>query len=356
MSDSLKIVQVGPLPPPVGGMATVVNDLVKEQGERHQLRVLDYRKTTAEDRALWQGILAQLKLVLTLVTWSVIWRPHIVHIHTCSRETFWRTSLDVLLARSLGRGVVLHIHGAEFHRFLESLRGMRSWWARRVFSLSRSVVVLGSEWKKVLTPWCPPGRVDVVPNGVPVPDAYQRPVKDDLNVVCLANYEQRKGQKYLIEAVAKLTDVRLTLLGFESEKGQQQALLDLAADLGIADRVAIPGPVMGEAKIQHYRDADVFCLPSFNEGLPMSMLEAMAEGLPVVVTSVGAIPEVIVDAENGLVVEPGKVDQLVVALKALQDDRALLARLAKTGRDLVAHEYSVARVGRQLDEIYKRLL
>ena len=97
----------------------------------------------------------------------------------------------------------------------------------------------------------------------------------------------------MLRAAARLDGgrpVKLLLFGFEAEPGQRQALLDLAAELGIAEQVEVPGPVTGAEKERSLRGAQCFRLPSYDEGLPMSMLEAMALAMPVVVTAVGRFP------------------------------------------------------------------
>ncbi|MCP5142376.1 MAG: glycosyltransferase family 4 protein [Gammaproteobacteria bacterium] len=353
----MKILQLGPLPPPVGGMATVIADLSREQEARHEVRILNNVKTTALDRALWQGVVAQLRLLLKLAGWCLGWRPDVVHVHTCSWGTFWRNGIDVLLARLFFRRVVLHIHGAEFHKFLASLAPGRAWLARRVFALADAVIVLGEQWAEIIGPWCPQGRVHVVPNGVPVPDSTATGAEDAPPVIlCLGNYERRKGQADLIATLARMTQpARLLLHGFESEPGQREKLAELAASLGLGERVALPGPVMGAAKEAAVRASDLFCLPSYDEGLPMSMLEAMAAGLPVVVTSVGAIPEALVDGEDGVIVPPGDSAALARALDDLLADAGKRGRIAAAGRAKVERDYSVARVARDVDAIYEAL-
>ena len=104
------------------------------------------------------------------------------------------------------------------------------------------------------------------------------------------------------------------------------------------------------------RSADLFCLPSYDEGLPMSMLEAMAAGVAVVVTSVGAIPEALNADADGVIVPPGDVDALASALDALLADAERRGRIAATGRARVIQDYSVARVARDLDTVYRQLL
>lgn len=122
-----RVLMLGPLPPPVGGMATVASNFQRALEPRLDLRVLDNVKTTAAKRSLWQGIAAPLKLLGRLGWQCLAWRPAVAHIHTFSWFTFWRNGVDVLLARLLLRRVVLHIDGAQFHRFLGGLTGTSAW-------------------------------------------------------------------------------------------------------------------------------------------------------------------------------------------------------------------------------------
>ena len=407
---AVRVLMLGPLPPPVGGMASVVANLanafaspclapeqsaeqsVGQSAEQRdklgagptpqttvadaarssrpiELRLLNNVKTTAAGRSLWQGIAAQLRLLWTLASICVCWRPHLIHIHTCSWFSFWRNAVDLLLARMLLCPVVLHIHGAQFHRFLDSLSAPQAWLARRVFAWSARIIVLGDGWKRVLDGWADPAKVLVVPNGVPAQTPIHDPVRavpidpstpDDapFRIICLANYEARKGQADLLRAAARIVGprpVEILLFGFEAEPGQRKALLGLAAELGIAGQVEVPGPVTGEDKERYLRAAQCFCLPSYDEGLPMSMLEAMAMAVPVVVSAVGAIPEAVTDGEQGLLYPPGDIDTLTAHLQALLDDPAGAGRIGQAGRERLISDFSLERSASLLAGVYRAL-
>jgi glycosyltransferase involved in cell wall biosynthesis len=294
----------------------------------------------------------------------------LVHIHTCSWSSFWRSAVDLFVARVLFCRVVRHIHGAQFHRFLYSLSAPHAWLARRVFALSNRIIVLGDGWKQVLDGWADPAKVVVVPNGEPVQTPIHDPHRDrdpaplkpadaHFRIICLANYEARKGQADLLRAAARLhggRPVKVLLFGFESQPGQRQALVDLAAELGIAERVEVPGPVTGAEKERSLRGAQCFCLPSYDEGLPVSMLEAMALALPVVVAAVGAIPEAVVDGEQGLLYPPGDVDALTAHLQTLMNDPAVAARIGWAGRERLISSYSLERSVSLLAGVYRALV
>lgn len=352
-----KILMVGPLPPPVGGMATVVQNLTQALADRVELRVINNVKTTAADRTLWQAVAAQLRLLGRLAGGCLAWRPAVVHIHTCSWFTFWRNGVDVVVARLLGRRVVLHIHGGQFHDFLGGLNGVHAWLARRLLRAAHRVVVLSPGWREILSAWSDPARIIVVPNGVSLGEPVKPRGDGPFRILCLAHYQAAKGQADLLRAVAALRTertVHLELLGSEAEPGHREALTALARELGLVD-VDIPGPVMGQAKQARLAAAHCFCLPSYAEGLPMSMLEAMAVALPVVATRVGAIPEALSDGAEGLLFDPGDIAALRGHLTRLIREPDTAAALGAAGRERLARDFSLARSAVLLLEIYREV-
>lgn len=350
----LRVLMVGPLPPPVGGMATVVENLSQAFAGRLEIRVLNTVKTTAVSRPLWAGVAAQLRLLGCLAWQSLVWRPAVVHIHTCSWFSFWRNGADVLLARLLGRRVVLHIHGGQFAEFLDGLSGAQSWLARRLLQAARRVIVLSAGWRDVLGPWLDPTHVVVVPNGVPVGTQAQPAADGPFRILCLAHYQAGKGLEDLLHAVAALgavRPVRLEVFGSDAEPGRRQKLVALAEQLGLAD-AQIAGPIVGADKEARLAAAHCFCLPSYAEGLPMSLLEAMAVGLPVVATRVGAIPETLDDGREGLLFEPGDIAALTAHLARLIADPAAAAAIGAAGRARLVREFSLARTSATLLSVY----
>ena len=172
-------------------------------------------------------------------------------------------------------------------------------------------------------------------------DRSQRP-DGPLRVLCVGRLVPGKGQAILIEAVATLRarghDVRLTLVG---EGPHRPALEAHARKLGVQTAVTFAGAVGQDRIRDHYAAADVFCLPSFSEGIPVVLMEAMATRLPVVTTHIMGIPELVIDDVTGLLVMPGRADALADALARLQDDRALRRRLGDAGRGHVRAEFEL---------------
>jgi glycosyltransferase involved in cell wall biosynthesis len=198
--------------------------------------------------------------------------------------------------------------------------------------------------------------VTVLPNSVPLPALPDPALQEPGRILFLGRLETAKGIDELLDAAAALAprfpQLRLVLGG----EGDLAHARRRAAELGIADRVELPGWIGPAARDAELARAAVFCLPSHAEGLPMSMLEAMAAGRPVVVTSVGGIPETIQDRDNGLLVPPRDAAALAAALASVLEDDALRAHLAARARETIEQQYSLAVVGEQLASLYRELV
>ncbi len=182
-------------------------------------------------------------------------------------------------------------------------------------------------------------KVTLAPNGVDLSAFSPAPIGDGgpLRILCVARLIERKGQHHLIEAVKRLVevglDVTLDLIG----TGDALAANRQQADrLGVADRVRFAGYVPREDIAAHYAAAHVFVLPSYNEGMSVATLEAMAAGLPVIITRTGGTAELVEEVVNGLVFDWADVSTLVAHLKRFALDRALARSMGAASRQRAA--------------------
>jgi colanic acid/amylovoran biosynthesis glycosyltransferase len=157
-----------------------------------------------------------------------------------------------------------------------------------------------------------------------------------LEVLCVAALSRRKGHRVLIEALRDAEGVHVTLAGDGAERAALEALVDRH---GLRDRVRFLGAVAHDRVADLYRRADIFCLPSFAEGLPTVLMEAMASGLPVVATNVMGTAELVEHGVSGYVLPPARPDLVADALRELAGDAELRLRLGTAGRERVARDY-----------------
>lgn len=177
------------------------------------------------------------------------------------------------------------------------------------------------------------------------------------HVLCVARLAPVKGVGVLIEAIARLAaempDIHCTLVGDGPERA---ALAQLARDLGVDRHITFAGATGQDAILRYYQQADVFALPSFAEGVPVVLMEAMATGVPAIATAVGGIGELIEHGTSGLIVPPGNVPLLTGALRRVLTDGDLHARLAEGGRRKVVAEFEISEIGAQIAALFARRL
>jgi glycosyltransferase involved in cell wall biosynthesis len=281
--------------------------------------------------------------------------PAVVHVHAASRASFVRKSIVLLIARLAGCKTIFHLHGGGFRQFATVEAGalMRRW-IRHTLEASSVVITLSNGWAGFVRGFAPQSRVAVVPNSVPLPGPSNVQPEPG-RILFLGRLEAAKGVFELLGAGAmlagKFPSMRLVFGG----EGDAEALRKKAAEFGIADRIELPGWLGARERDEQLARASVFCLPSHAEGLPMSMREAMAAGRAVVASSVGGIPETIVDGDNGLLVPPRDAAALAGRLEQVLGDEALRARLARNARVTIEQHYSTEVVCGQLSALYREL-
>jgi glycosyltransferase involved in cell wall biosynthesis len=159
-------------------------------------------------------------------------------------------------------------------------------------------------------------------------------------VIMVARISPEKGHIVLVDAMRLLVDrgvpVVAEIVGDGAFRPEVEAHI---AGVGLGSHVTLTGELHSDEVAARLREADLFCLPSFFEGIPISIMEAMATGLPVVATAVGGIPELVIDRRTGFLIPAGRADALADAIAAFVADPALRGRLAQAGRELVETQH-----------------
>lgn len=338
-----------------GGMRSVVEGY-REAGlfERYRVRWLATHEEGPLARRLGVAARAYLALWRMLLSGGVA----AVHSHMAMRGSFWRKSVFNATARAFGVPVVAHLHGSEFKDFHAGLPRWGRALVAREFERCRVVIVLSEGWADFVRSIAPHARVMVLPNHVALPDrgADTAGDGDEVRLLFLGAVGERKGMYELLPAFSEALHRQPTLRLIIGGHGELDRARALARALGIAERVSFLGWIDGAAKAEALRQAHFYVLPSHNEGLPMSLLEAMAHGLPVISTRVGGIPELVRDGVDGLLVDAGDVHALAGAIIALAVDPARRRTLGASAYDRVAATYSEAAVLPRLQMLYDGLI
>lgn len=289
----------------------------------------------------------------------VVTRPDVMHVHMSQRASVSRGLMLTAAARRAGVPVVLHAHGSEFERYLAALPASRKERVRSGIQRAASVIVLSRSWERVFRDdvGVAENRIHVLPNPVVLPSALpQKGSAATFRVLTLGRLGRRKGSFDLLEALARLpVDIRSRMRVVLAGDGAVAEVRRASVQLGVADVVELPGWVDETTRDTLLDAAHAFVLPSYDEGLPMALLEAMARALPVVATPVGGIPELVTHDVDGLLIPPGDPVALAGALASLSRSPELRDRLGNAARARV-QPLGVAAYRERLAAIYRHVV
>ncbi|HEX4192314.1 MAG TPA: glycosyltransferase family 4 protein [Stellaceae bacterium] len=284
----------------------------------------------------------------------------LLHVNLSSRGSTARKFVICTLARAIGAPYLIHLHGSRFDRFYRGLPKPAQRAVRRMFAGAARTVVLGERWKRFVVSeiGVDPAKVTIVYNGVPAPALARKAAVpgEPCHVLFLGRLGARKGTPELVAALAAPALAALPWRATLAGDGEIESFRAMAAEKGIAERVAFPGWVDRSGVDRLLAEADILVLPSHEEGLPVAVIEALANEIAVVTTPVGALPEVLSDGETALLVEPGDAVALAVALQRLVADPALRTRIGTAGAEVYRKNFRIEDVAMSIRAIYDRVL
>jgi glycosyltransferase involved in cell wall biosynthesis len=286
----------------------------------------------------------------------------IVHLNTSlNPRAYWRDLAYLFVAKALGARVLYQVHGGKLPReFFAGNRVLTAFlrWTLRVPDV---VVVLAQCELAAYQEFIPEQQVVVLPNGIDcrpfgaVPTVRSTPERP-LKLLYIGRVAREKGLYETLQGLRLAhelgADARLVVAGSGAEDTR---LKRYAQALGIASRVTFAGPVFGADKVKLLAGADVMLLPSYSEGLPYALLEAMAAGVPVIATPVGAIPDVVADGIHGFLVPPRDGKAIAEALAVLAGDRERLSWMSRACRRRIRAAFSIERVAAEFGMHYAQL-
>jgi len=203
----------------------------------------------------------------------------------------------------------------------------------------------------------PQKEIGVIYNGIDIveffPDLSKKD-KDKFNIICVSRVTPRKGIRFLIQAfdilLKRYDYIRLIIVGDGNER---VSLENLAQGLGIKDKVVFTGPISHDNVWEYYQKASIFVLPSLNEGMSNTMLEALACGLPLLATDTGGTRELVTDNKNGFIVKMKDFNDLAEKIEKFLLDRSLEEKMGKESR-LLAEKLSWETVAKEYTDLYRK--
>ncbi len=279
----------------------------------------------------------------------------VFHIHVASGGSYLRKSILARICLAFRHNVILHVHGAMFDQFVENLPEKRKRRLVALFNRADRVVVLSRYWHSYFAAFVPQDRLRILYNPS---STYQKGIsraygKSGKQVLFMGRLGERKGVYDLIRAAAKLRDIDFSLNLYGD--GEVAAVRELVEREGLGQMISVNNWVPHSRIGELFDNAELMVLPSYAEGLPMSLLEAVGRGLAVVSTNVGGIPEIIEEGRNGFLIEPGDVDALADRLRTLLTTPGLLERMGRESLAIAGEKFSIEQIELQLQELYRSL-
>lgn len=304
----------------------------------------------------WQKLCAFIRALVRYLWLLTRGRVGLVHLHTSAGPSFWRKCCFAYPAFLLRIPVLLHLHSGLFAAFYkESCGPLRRRLIRFVFERSARVIALSPVLRASTLALVPRATVLCLANPVAMDGGRPRALGNRV-ALFLGAISEEKGVLDLIAAwkivLDTHADARLLIAG---EGDAMTAVRNRIAALNLTHAVMLPGWVSGAAKQALMARADICVLPSYFEGMPMSLLEALGAAMPCVATAVGGIPDVIRDGVEGRLVQPGDVGALARAIAEVLGDEARYAAMSRAALARFAGEFAADVVMPQLEAQYAQL-
>ncbi len=303
----------------LGGISTLLADLLSSPLAN------EFEFYHIASQADEYGRLGKIRLALAALLSFFIalvrWRPQLVYVHIGGNASLYRKVPFLVLARLMRKRVLAHFHAGDFEFYF----ARQNWLGRQLILCGlrqpHRLIAVSQYLGELLGRLLSEAPIVVVPNGIKTslfardaaahhdPGAQSDSAGRVLHLLFIGAMGRLKGERDLIAALGRVLSVapqfRLSMLGHGA-----QPILQLCQQAGLLPFIEHLGPVPLEQRTAFFKRASIFVLPTYAEGLPVAVLEAMAAGLPVIATRVGGIPELIEDGVEGYLIEPGDIDAL----------------------------------------------
>lgn len=341
---------LGPDSKQKGGIATVIKNF-KENFQSQNTEILFY--STWEEGNLISRLLRTIQSVFLFPLFITRNQIDVVHLHVAQAGSFYRKSLFLIIARFMNRPVILHMHASQFDIFYQKKGKLGKTYIKWVFEKSACVVVLSESWLKFYK-MIANSHFIVMENAVLVPKVnyYNSHSK---NIVCFGRLGKRKGM-YDILNLAKRIQKKYPMYKFILYgDGEVAAFRKIIEDQKITN-IELGGWIAGSKKKLVMEDIKLHLLPSYNEGMPMSILETMGYGIPNIASSVGGIPKVIASGKNGYLVQPGDIDSIEKYVIEVIENRDKTDKMSEESYLTVKNQFSIEAYHKKWNDLYQQTL
>jgi glycosyltransferase involved in cell wall biosynthesis len=358
-----KILFIVQLPPPHHGVSAmneyaIQNPLWKEQYSIRTLS-LDFGQKLVDLGKITPGkLLGMMKFTFRLIRTLMAYRPDLVYFTIMpTGPSFYRDALFTMIIKLFCSKVIFHLHGKGIEEETQQ-PSLKKWLYKKTFSKVSVICLSETLTRDIKNIYFK--KPFILPNGIQPIDVPTNISKVDLPVIIyLSNLVVSKGISVFLKSLLLLKEqnipFRARIVGDSADFTIDQAK-SFCIDNGLSEYVDVVGPKYNEEKVNELLEADIFVLPSLNECFPLTILEAMRSGLPVVATHVGGIPDMITHNQEGLLVKTHDVDDLAEKLKLLLTNSRLRESLGYNAMEKFRSNYTIDHFNNGLSFIFKKVI
>lgn len=351
----IKVLMCGNHPSNKGGMTSVIAQLNSYDWEKKNIKmkfIPTYYPANNIIKAAYFAV-AYVKIFLEFL----IWKPDIVHMHMSYKGSFQRKYLLHKLCKKFSVKDIIHLHGSEFEKWYYETDENTRKKIKKLLKECDAFFVLGEEWENSVKRIEPDTKTLIVRNAVSIPSRVVLWNKEKCQVLYMGVLIPRKGVKHLLEAFLKLKQSERLMrmqLAIAGSGELEKDLKRLCVQYELEDCVQFYGWIDGQEKVKLIAESQIAVLPSYNEGLPISILEAISYGMPVVATNVGDMSAAVKDEINGYLIEPGNAEQIAEKLELL-NNQMKFEQMSRESRELAEREFSEDKLFETIVDNYVRL-
>ncbi|SHO49520.1 glycosyltransferase family 4 protein [Anaerocolumna xylanovorans] len=350
----MNVLMVGVSEETKGGMWTVVENYLEDEEfiQRTNLIYIATAGLGSIPHRLWMTLKAYIRILFVLLTKKI----DIIHVHMAEKGSVFRKGIVIRMGRVFGCKIVCHLHGATFEVWYKECSERKQKLIKKILDQSDKVIILGEYWLDFIGQLIRKEKICVVYNAVK--ELERNPYSmDNKDLLFLGALNQRKGIDDLLSAMkivkeSKCFKGKLYLYGPDSENKIEKKI----EENNLTDVVEYKGWLNNQDKQGVFNTIAVNILPSYNEGLPMTILETMSYGIPNISTNVAAIPEAITNHENGILIEPGVTGQIADAVISMVSDDSKRSFYSQSAFLRIAKEFSLDIHRNKILTIYNELM
>lgn len=278
----------------------------------------------------------------------------IIHIHTASRGSFLRKFIAFNIAKLFKKKILFHIHPSNFIKFYDNSSKIVQGCIKKTLINSDLLVVIANTIKQEITTRFADLDFRMIYNPVIMKEFNSKESANSIKVLFMGRLGQNKGVYDIIEAAKYINgnNLKISLYG----DGNIEEFQNLVKKYCLQDKVLVKGWISGEEKEKIIRESDISILPSYTEGLPMSVLEAMSYGLPIISTPVGGTSEAVEDGVNGFLIQPGDYKALAEKIDLLASNKELIEQMGQESFRIAKEKFDINIIINQLKELYEEVL